>query len=595
MLTGLWGWVGFYLVRGTVQRDFDTRVWQSSLGTTSMRRSAYLLDKWASHLVVMGALLAATLVVGLVAQWVRAEDRHIDLWELVKPSLFIALPILAVSAALAIWFDIVPVLRRTAGNAVFFFVWITLLTTGPVGIDHDRDAQARRPGARRTTLGERPAGHARDAVSIEHQVARSLPEKTRLEGFCLGGGGVTASPVRFAWTTWEVRAGGAVGGACCGWSARSPACCSRCPARWGCARAATPSAGGKRHRGRCACCARCCDRCRPRPPACWWPPSSSSKAHAAAVVVGRLAAVVGSAGVRNAPRRRAGDAGSADAAAGRVLAHRPARPGARAPWLSSRLAASGGPRRLLVARSAAVVGLAWLAVAPGLGARHSSRIRRSLPRRACSVHRSRCGAWRGACSGATAGRSSSPSRRRLCHVPRPAVAGRRGARQRRALPRAPGWHRRGRGDPVGVYAQSGAPASWPFQDCIRLECIFHAVLHTPATRHQLSRALEPVAGAFPSLRHCNPCATSSPVRPPAVPDRLCRYGARPPLSPAPRSGLAPDVKMVCHREDQVGTHMLRTRCANPRTRTAGSPADGAREMGDSTLRVNPSAIKSSGH
>ena len=130
MMSLLWGLVGFYLVRGTVQRDFDTRVWQL-LGTTSMRRGAYLLAKWASHLVVMGGLMCATLAVGLVAQLVRAEDRHVDLWELVKPSLFIALPTLAVSATLAIWFDVVPVLRRTAGNIVFFFVWVGLLTTGP--------------------------------------------------------------------------------------------------------------------------------------------------------------------------------------------------------------------------------------------------------------------------------------------------------------------------------------------------------------------------------------------------------------------------------------------------------------------------------
>ena len=149
MLSLLWGLVGFYLVRGTVQRDFDTRVWQL-LGTTSMRRGAYLLAKWASHVAVMGGLLGATLIVGLVAQLVRAEDTRIDLWELVKPSLFIALPTLAFSAMLAIWFDVVPPLRRTAGNIVFFFVWIALLTTGPARIAHD-PPHARPPPRRRSS------------------------------------------------------------------------------------------------------------------------------------------------------------------------------------------------------------------------------------------------------------------------------------------------------------------------------------------------------------------------------------------------------------------------------------------------------------
>ena len=203
MMSLLWGLVGFYLVRGTVQRDFETRVWQL-LGTTSMRRGAYLLAKWASHLAVMGGLLGATLAVGLVAQFVRAEDRHVDLWELVKPSLFIALPTLAFSAMLAIWFDVIPQLRRTAGNIAFFFVWIALLTTGPAGIQHDRAAHAVAPIEQPWT-SDLPAMRAMQ-WSIEHQIARGLPDKTRLEGFCVGCGGTTAPAARFTWTTWEVRA-----------------------------------------------------------------------------------------------------------------------------------------------------------------------------------------------------------------------------------------------------------------------------------------------------------------------------------------------------------------------------------------------------
>ena len=203
MLSLLWGLVGFYVVRGTVQRDFETRVWQL-LGTTSMRRSTYLVAKWASHMAVMGGLVAATLSVGLVAQQVRGEDRHVDLWELVKPSLFIALPTLSASAALAIWFDVIPVLRRTAGNIVFFFVWVALLTAGPVGMAHDRAAGVA-PTVQPWT-SDLPAMRVMQ-WSIEHQVARGLPEKTRLEGFCVGCGGVTAPPVRFVWTTWEVSAG----------------------------------------------------------------------------------------------------------------------------------------------------------------------------------------------------------------------------------------------------------------------------------------------------------------------------------------------------------------------------------------------------
>ena len=206
MMSVLWGLVGFYLARGTIQRDFDSRVWQL-LGTSSMRRSAYLLAKWASHVAVMGGLLCATLVVGLVAQFVRAEDRHVDLWELVKPSVFIALPTLAFSAMLAIWFDVIPLLRRTAGNVAFFFLWVTLLTTRPAGIAHDSAARAAGAAApiEQPWSSDLPAMRVMQ-WAIEHQVARGLPDKTRLEGFCIGCGGTAAPAARFSWTTWEVRA-----------------------------------------------------------------------------------------------------------------------------------------------------------------------------------------------------------------------------------------------------------------------------------------------------------------------------------------------------------------------------------------------------
>ena len=201
MISLLWGLVGFYLVRGTVQRDFETRIWQL-LGTTAMSRGAYLLAKWASHVVVMGGLVMATLLVGLVAQQVRAEDTHVDLWELVKPSLFIALPTFSVSAALAIWFDIVPRLRHTAGNVVFFIVWIGLLTTGGIGVEHDR-ARHFAPTVQPWT-SDLPAINVMQ-WSIDHQISRQLPDVVRQDGFCVGCGGVSAPLVRFTWTTWDVR------------------------------------------------------------------------------------------------------------------------------------------------------------------------------------------------------------------------------------------------------------------------------------------------------------------------------------------------------------------------------------------------------
>ena len=200
MTAMLWSLVGFYLVRGTVQRDFETRVWQL-LGATSMSRSGYLLAKWLSHVLVLCAILATTLAVGLAAQWIRAEDRHVDAWELVKPSLFIALPMLSLAASFAIWFDLVPALRRTTGNIVFFLAWMTLLSCGAMQFDPHSPTH-RRIGAPPWTSDL--AGFELLKPSIDTQVAPQMPAGEALDGMCVGCGVSSSTPRRFVWTHWDV-------------------------------------------------------------------------------------------------------------------------------------------------------------------------------------------------------------------------------------------------------------------------------------------------------------------------------------------------------------------------------------------------------
>ena len=148
--------VGFYLVRGTLTRDFDTRVWQL-LVATPMTRGGYLLAKWASHMVVFGAIMLTGVIVALVAQWVRAEDRHIDLIELLKPLLLLSVPSLALTAMFAIWFDMVPWLRRTAGNVLFFIVWTTMLTMSVAGQEGDAHPQLPYPLERDLDFFRKPS------------------------------------------------------------------------------------------------------------------------------------------------------------------------------------------------------------------------------------------------------------------------------------------------------------------------------------------------------------------------------------------------------------------------------------------------------
>ncbi len=136
---------GFFLVRGTLVRDFETRTWQLLVATT-MSRGAYLFAKWLSHMLLFAMVVGAGLALGLVAQWVRAEDRHVDLIELAKPALLLTMPTLALTAALAVWFDMVPWLRRSAGNVLFFVLWVTLLSINTSQASHSSSMPTPWPG-----------------------------------------------------------------------------------------------------------------------------------------------------------------------------------------------------------------------------------------------------------------------------------------------------------------------------------------------------------------------------------------------------------------------------------------------------------------
>lgn len=186
--------IGFYLVRGTLTRDIETRVWQL-LVTTPMTRGGYLLAKWASHMAVFATIALVGIAVALVAQWVRAEDRHVDLIELVKPLLLISLPSLALTAMFAIWFDLVPWLRRTAGNVLFFIVWSVMLVMSVAPYEGVQKPE--------------PQGWTSDPggmilMASEFSRVREAQTGKALEfGFNLGGAPAKAGVEPFEWKAWS--------------------------------------------------------------------------------------------------------------------------------------------------------------------------------------------------------------------------------------------------------------------------------------------------------------------------------------------------------------------------------------------------------
>ena len=126
--------VGFYVVKNSLQRDVDTRVGQI-LATTPMRKSFYTVAKMISNFAVLAAMVGVLMAVALVMQLFRAEDLHVNLWQLWSPFLIVALPAMAVTAAVAILFETLPVLRGGVGNVIYFFMWTFALAAGVNGVD----------------------------------------------------------------------------------------------------------------------------------------------------------------------------------------------------------------------------------------------------------------------------------------------------------------------------------------------------------------------------------------------------------------------------------------------------------------------------
>ncbi len=117
---------GFYFVKNAIQRDRDTGVGQI-LAATPISKFKYVLGKSLSNFVVLALMIAILAIAAIAMQLLLGEDTHIRLWRLLSPFLFLALPAMAVTAALAVTFETVPFLKGGFGNVAYFFLWTAML------------------------------------------------------------------------------------------------------------------------------------------------------------------------------------------------------------------------------------------------------------------------------------------------------------------------------------------------------------------------------------------------------------------------------------------------------------------------------------
>jgi hypothetical protein len=114
--------IGFYIVKDSVERDRRTGVGEV-LATTPLSKPAYAIGKFLSNVAVLTSIVLVLTVAAVVMLLFYREDPRLDLWALLSPFLLIAFPAMCITAALALLFEMLPGLRGSFGNVVWFFAW----------------------------------------------------------------------------------------------------------------------------------------------------------------------------------------------------------------------------------------------------------------------------------------------------------------------------------------------------------------------------------------------------------------------------------------------------------------------------------------
>lgn len=126
--------IGFYIIKNAVDRDRQTGVGEI-VASTPLSRSSYLLGKFASNFGFLSSMVCVLGLAAIAMQFLAAEDRTFRLWALLSPFLFLSLPAMAVTAALALVFETVRLLRGGFGNVLWFFLWgLSIGLPGVIGL-----------------------------------------------------------------------------------------------------------------------------------------------------------------------------------------------------------------------------------------------------------------------------------------------------------------------------------------------------------------------------------------------------------------------------------------------------------------------------
>jgi hypothetical protein len=177
------GWFGFYVVKGSVNRDIETGVGQI-MATTPLTRPVYTIGKWFSNFAVLMTMVLILAVFAVIIQFINGESAQLDVTGLLAPFFLVTTPVMALVAALAVLFETISFLQGGFGNVVYFFLFAFLAPLTDSQFIKDRP-------------GLDPLGLSIFIESMGNAARATFPEYT--SGFSLGIDFESATHV-FTWT-----------------------------------------------------------------------------------------------------------------------------------------------------------------------------------------------------------------------------------------------------------------------------------------------------------------------------------------------------------------------------------------------------------
>ncbi len=114
--------IGFYFVRNSIKRERELLIGEitASIGTKPW---VFIFGKAFGNFLFLLLQMVIVIFITILMQFVRGESYSLELIKLLTPFVILAVPACFIVSVIAIIFEVIPILRNSFGNVVYFFVW----------------------------------------------------------------------------------------------------------------------------------------------------------------------------------------------------------------------------------------------------------------------------------------------------------------------------------------------------------------------------------------------------------------------------------------------------------------------------------------